>query len=70
MVGTIVDTAEDFLEDPVGTSVDIVTQPLCDAAEVLEGLTEFELREKAALRLGAGVVSGMALSEVIDTLGD
>lgn len=52
------------------TVIDTATQPLSDALDVLDGLTEGELREKAALRLGADVVAGMALPEVIEALKD
>jgi hypothetical protein len=45
--------------------VSFATQPLRDAAEVLDGLTEGELRTKAATRLGKDVVAGMALEELI-----
>ena len=60
------DTVSDFVDDPVGTAVDIATQPIRDGITVIDGLTEGELREKAALRLGADIASGMALSELID----
>ena len=63
-------TLSDFASDPVGTVVKEVTQPVRDAADVLEGLSEGELRTKATLRLGADVVAGMALSEIIDYLSD
>lgn len=42
--------------------------PIDDALDVLDGLTEGEIRTKAAARLGADVVAGMALDEVIDAL--
>jgi hypothetical protein len=58
-------TVEDFVDDPIGTSVDIVTKPIRDAADVIDGLTEMELREEAILRLGADVVGGMGLSEIV-----
>ena len=65
---SITNTVCDFVDDPVGTTYDITTQPLHDAVDVLDGLTEGELREKAILRLGADVVGGMALGEVIEYL--
>ena len=65
----IFDIVEDFISDPVGTTVNTVTQPVRDGLSVLEGLTEGEIRERAALRLGADVVAGMALGEIIDYLG-
>jgi hypothetical protein len=57
---------EDFIDDPVGETLDRVTQPFDDAVEVVDGLTELELRESAALRLGADVVYGMMLSELVE----
>jgi len=64
------DMVSDFVDDPIGTTVDIVTQPIRDGAEVIDGLTEGELREKAALRLGADIAGGMALSELLDWYTD
>ncbi len=46
--------------------VDMVTQPIRDTLEVVDGLTEGELREKAVIRLGADAAGGMALSELIE----
>lgn len=60
------DIIDDFLDDPIGTVVDVTTQPLRDGIEIIDGLSEGELREKAILRLGADVVAGMALGELID----
>ncbi len=62
------DDVLDFLDDPIGETTRIVTQPLRDSVEVLEGLSEGEIRAKAALRLGADVVSGMAIGEVVEFL--
>lgn len=64
----IFDIVEDFIDDPVGTVVDTATQPFVDGLDILEGLTEGEIREKAALRLGTDYVAGMALGDVIDFL--
>ena len=61
---------DDFIDDPLGTVVKTVTQPIADGLDVLEGLTEGEIREKAVLRLGADVVAGLALSEVIELMVD
>jgi hypothetical protein len=66
---TIVNTSKQPEENIMfGFIADAVTSPLVDAFDVLEGLTEGELRTKAALRLGADVVAGMAVSEVIEAL--
>lgn len=58
--------AQDFIDDPVGETVNHLTKPIQDAAEIIDGLSEGELREKAILSLGADVASGMALSELIE----
>ena len=60
------ETVAKAIEDPLGTAVDVVTQPVKDGLEVVEGLTEGELRIEAASRLGADVAGGMALSELIE----
>ena len=53
-----------------GFIVDAVTAPIRDTLDVFEGLTEGELRKKAALRLGADVVADMAVSELMEALRD
>lgn len=45
--------------------IDVALQPVRDVVDVLDGLSEGEIREKAAIRLGAEVVSGMAIGAVI-----
>ena len=50
--------------------VDIALAPVKDGLDVLEGLTEGELRVKAAARVGADVAAGMAIGELIDLLSD
>ena len=50
--------------------VDIATKPLRDAVDIVDGLTEGELRTKAIASLGADVVAGMAVSELIDWYND
>lgn len=62
----VTNTTREFVEDPIGKSIDIATQPIRDGADIIDGLTEGELRYKAGLRLGADIVSGMALSELIE----
>lgn len=57
-----------IVTNPIGTAVDAVTSPVVDVCDVLQGLTEGELREKAALRLGADLAAGMAVSELIEAL--
>lgn len=70
ILGSVTDTIQDFAGDPVGTTANIVLQPVSDTVEIFEGLSEGELREKAAIRLGADIVSGMTLSAVIEVLTD
>ncbi len=70
LLDKVTDTVSDFVDDPIGTTVDIATQPIRDGITVIDGLTEGELREKAALRLGADIASSMALSELIDWYSD
>lgn len=69
VVDKATDTAVEFIENPVGKTVEVVTQPLRDGLDVVDGLTEGELRVTAAARLGADVVSGMALGELISWYG-
>ena len=66
-VTKVVDSA---VSDPVGFAVDTVTQPIRDAANVIDGLTEGELRLKAAARLGTDVALGMSVSELIEWYAD
>jgi hypothetical protein len=63
---SVSDTLEDFIDDPFETILNIATQPISDGVEVLEGLTEGELRHKAALRLGADIALGMAVDELVE----
>ena len=52
----------------IGKILNMALQPVRDVVDVLDGLSEGELREKAAVRLGAEVVSGMAIGAVISYL--
>ena len=70
VVETAVDTVDNFVSDPIGSTTRLALQPAVDTLDLIDGLTEFEFREKAALRLGADVVAGMAISEVIDAMDD
>ena len=60
----------DFIDRPVSKTVEIATQPVRDGLDVLDGLSEGEIRTMAIARLGADAVSGMALGEVIDMLNN
>ena len=54
----------------IKTSVKIATQPLRDGLDIIEGLSEGEIREKAIARLGAEIVSAMTMAEIIEYLQD
>ena len=56
--------------DLIGDIVDIVLSPLDDAIEILSGLSEGELRERAILRLGAGAIVGLGTDEIIELLAE
>lgn len=62
----IFDTLSDFVDDPIGVSIRTTTQPLRDTLEIVDGLTEGELRLQAAARLGADIAGGMALNELVE----
>ncbi len=68
IINSITDKVEDFIDDPIGTTVGTVTQPVRDGLDLLEGLTEGEIRTMAAARLGADYVTGLALGEVVEAL--
>lgn len=70
ILNAVVNEVEEFVDNPIRKVVNTATQPLVDGLDVLEGLTEGEIRTYAALRLGADVVSGMAISEVMELLTD
>ena len=48
--------------------VDTVTAPIRHTTDILEGLSEGEIRTIAALKLGADVAAGMAIEELIEAL--
>lgn len=56
--------------DLIGDVIGIVLSPLDDAIEILSGLSEGELREKAILRLGAGAIVGLGTDEIIELLAE
>lgn len=52
-----------------GNLIDIATSPLrvvANAIEVIDGLTEGELRTRAALSVGAEIAGGMAVEELVE----
>lgn len=66
LINGISNSVDDFIEDPLGKTVEMATQPIRDGLEIVDGLTEGELRYKAALRLGTDVASGMCASELLE----
>lgn len=67
---SVSNTVDDFVNDPIGTSVDMALSPVHNGIDVLEGLTEGEIRVMAAAKLGADVAAGMAMSEIIEALSE
>lgn len=68
MLDSVCNTVDNFVDDPIGATVDMALEPVRNAADVLEGLTEGEIRHVAALKLGADVVAGMALNEILEAV--
>ena len=54
----------------IKNSVKIATQPLEDGLNVIDGLSEVEIRKKEIARLGAEAASATALAEIIEILED
>lgn len=61
---------DDFIDDPIGEIARRATAPIRDGAEVLHGLSEGELREKAAIRFGVDAIAGLGISEIIELLSE
>lgn len=70
ILGGIEDTISDFARDPIGKTVNTVTQPLRDVASVASGLSQGEIRAEAIVRLGADVALGMTTAEVLEWYND
>lgn len=72
VVNTSVDVATlgngDTINKVVNRGIDLVSEPARDSVEILEGLSEGELRAKATVRLGADVIVGLGSAEIIDLL--
>lgn len=56
--------------DLIGDVIGVVLSPLDDAIDILSGLSEGELREKAIFRLGASAIVGLDTSEIIELLAE
>lgn len=66
LIDSLTNTVDEFIDDPVGKTVNVVTQPLYDVVDVVDGLTEGELRTKAAFRLGVEYAAGMSVAQLVD----
>jgi len=51
-----------------GFIINTALSPIRDAVDILDGLSDGELREKAAVRLGVDIVAGMTAGEILDYL--
>lgn len=59
----------DVVDEVAGVPIaKVVTAPVHSGLDFLDGLTEGEIRARAAVTLGASVVAGMALCEVVEYL--
>ena len=56
--------------DLLEKTVKATTQPIKDGVEILQGLSEGEIRQQAIARLGVDVVAGMGIAEIIELLKD
>lgn len=70
MFGDIFDAVIDTAVAVTEVAIDMAVSPIVDGCDLLDGLTEGEFRHKAALRLGAEVVGGMAIEQVIEAMTD
>lgn len=59
-----------MISDLIQKTVKATTQPIKDGVEILEGLSEGEIRRQAIARLGVDVVAGMGIAELIELLKD
>lgn len=70
MIGNLFESIRSIIEalaeSPVDKTVDIITKPGRDALEIIDGLTESEIRGRAIIFLGIDVVSGMGVSDLLD----
>ena len=57
-----------MISDLIQKTVKATTQPIKDGVEILEGLSEGEIRQQAIARLGVDVVAGMGIAELIELL--
>lgn len=67
-VESVCDEIEEFVDNPIGYTVDSAFNPVRNTADIIEGLSEGEIRTLAIAKLGADVVAGMAFSEIVAIL--
>jgi hypothetical protein len=61
----VAEEISDAMSDPIGYGTEMLLQPVVDTLDVIDGLSEGELREQAVLRLGADAVGCMLLGEIV-----
>ena len=59
-----------MISDLIQKTVKATTQPIKDGVEILEALSEGEIRQQAIARLGVDVVAGMGIAGIIEVLKD
>lgn len=60
------DFIDDFIDDPIGTTVHIATQPVRDTIDITDGLLEWEIRTEAATRVWVDIAWWAILNELLD----
>lgn len=70
MLGGLFDSACEFVEDavtdPIGTAVDVALAPVRTGVDIIDGLSEGEIRVMAIASLGLDVAVGMGSSELLE----
>jgi len=66
MIGDFFDDAIDLTSSIVDTTLNSSVNTITNTLDLIDGLTEGEIREKAILELGKEAVSNMTQSQLID----
>lgn len=66
ILNSVVNTVEDVVDDPIGFTSRQMMSPISDTIDIVQGLTEGELRLKATASLGADVVLGMGSGQLVE----
>lgn len=66
MLDSAVDLATDNVKGLIKDPSKALVNPFKDTIDVIDGLTQGELRTRAITRLGVDAVTGMSISELID----